>query len=69
MPDWNLDRAITERIFKLLGQPEVDLMANSRSHKVKVYFSALEDKEATGLDAFTENWSKIKLAYIFPPQL
>ena len=69
MPDWNLDRAITERIIKLLGQLEVDLMANSRSHKVKVYLSALEDNEATGLETFTENWIKSKLAYIFSPQL
>ena len=46
----------------LLGQLEVDLMATSKSH-----FAALEDNKATALEALTEDWSKFKLAYIFPP--
>ena len=45
----------------LLGQLEVELMATSKSHQVEVYFSTLEDNEAGALEAFTKNWSKLKM--------
>ena len=62
MPDWHLDRAIAQKIFKLLDQP-----ATSKSRQVDVYFAALEDDKANALDAFSEDWSRFRLAYIFPP--
>ena len=42
-------------------------MATSESHQVKFNFAALVDNEADDLDAFTENWSKFRLAPNFPP--
>ena len=45
----------------------VDLMATSNSNQVDLYFSALTDDGALGIDTFTEDWDKFTLAYIFPP--
>ena len=43
---------------------EVNFMATSKSRQVEVYFTSLEDNKATALDAFTEDWSRFRLAYI-----
>ena len=42
-------------------------MATSNSSQVEQYFSALLDNRALGIDAFTKNWNRFMLAYIFPP--
>ena len=67
MPDWHLSRPVAQKLFLSLGYPQVDLMATSNSNQVDLYFSALIDKGALGIDAFTEDWDKFTLAYIFPP--
>ena len=50
-----------------MGYPQVDLMATSSSKKVPLYYSALLDDEALGIDAFTKNWDNFSISYIFPP--
>ena len=67
MPDWHLSRQVAERLFHQLGVPEIDLMATANSAQVPVYCSALVEKEAKAIDAFTENWNLYDLAYVFPP--
>ena len=67
MPDCHLDGSIAQKIFQLLGQYEVDIKATSNSHQAKVYFSTHQNNEAAALHASTENWSRFRLAYIFPP--
>ena len=47
--------------------PQVDLFATKFSAKCKIYFSALEEKEAAGLDAFAANWDRFQILYAFPP--
>ena len=42
-------------------------MVTSSSKKVPLYFSALLDDEALGIDAFTKNWDQFSISYIFPP--
>ena len=42
-------------------------MGLSKSSHLEVCFTFLKDNEATALDAFTEDWNRFKLAYIFPP--
>ena len=42
-------------------------MATSNSNQVDLYFSALIDDRAMGIDAFTEDWDRFTLAYIFHP--
>ena len=46
---------------------EVDLMATSTSPQVPVYFSALVDDQAEGVEVFTKNWDTFNLVYVFPP--
>ena len=67
MPDWHLSRVVAQKLFSRLGYPQVDLMATSSSNQVDQYFSALLDNEALGIDAYTKNWDRFTLAYIFPP--
>ena len=50
-----------------MGYPQVDLMATASSKKVPLYYSALLDDEALGIDAFTKNWDRFNISYIFPP--
>ena len=54
LPDWHLNKGVARKLFNMLGQPEVDLMATSLSHQVPQYYSALLDEEALGVDVFTQ---------------
>lgn len=67
LPDWHLSEAVAGNLFNILGHPEIDLMASANSHQVSQYYSALVDREAVGIDAFTKNWDQFSLAYVFPP--
>ena len=67
MPDWHLSRPVAQKLVLSLGYPQVDLMATSNSNQVDLYFSALTDDRALGIDAFMEDWDRFTLAYIFPP--
>ena len=66
LPDWHLNREVARKLFKMLGHPEVDLMATSQSHQVPQYYSALADEGALGVDVFTKNWDHFNMAYVFP---
>ena len=67
MPDWHLSRPVAQKLFLSLGYPKVDLMATSSSNHVPLYFSALTDDGAGGIDALTKDWDRFSLSYIFPP--
>ena len=67
MTDWHLARTIAQKLFMKQGYPQVDLMATSSSHQVNQYYSALIDDGAIGIDAFTKDWDRFSLAYVFPP--
>ena len=64
LPDWHLNKLVARKLFNMFGQPEVDLMATSRSHQVPQYYSALIDEAALGVDVFTQNWNRWRLAYV-----
>ena len=67
LPDWQLNPTLATRVFDMLGVPEMDLMATKRSSQVQRYFSPLRDNQAEGIDAFTQDWDRFSLSYIFPP--
>ena len=67
MPDWHLSRPMAQKLFLSLGYPQVDLMATSNSNQVYLYFSTLTDDGPGGIDAFTKDWDRFTLSYIFPP--
>ena len=66
LPDWHLASDIAQKLFQSMGHPQVDLMATSSSKQVPLYYSALVDDEALGIDAFTKDWDRFSLSYIFP---
>ena len=67
LPDWKLNPIVAAKVFNKYGMPEIDLMATKNSNQTKRYYSALRDNQAEGIDAFTQNWDRFKLAYVFPP--
>ena len=67
LPDWHLASDIAQKLFLSMGYPQVDLMATSSSKQVPLYYSALLDDGALGIDAFTKDWDRFSLSYIFPP--
>ena len=58
---------IALKIFELWEKPEVDILATAAPRQVSLYFSALRESEASRIDCFTQDWSKFKLVYVFPP--
>ena len=67
LPDWHLSRTIARNLFSMVGTPEVDLMATSHSAQVPIYYSALTEDGAEGVDVFTQNWDEFSKLYVFPP--
>ena len=67
LSDWHLASDIAQKLFRSMGYPQVDLMATSSSKQVPLYYSALLDDGALGIDAFTKDWDRFRLSYIFPP--
>lgn len=67
LPEWHLKKGAVSNIFKLFGEPEIDLFASKRSAVVPAYVSErAEDKHSQFIDAFSRAW-KYNLAWIFPP--
>ena len=65
--EWSLSISACRRLFKLMGQPVVDLFASSRTFKVDKYYSTdLTDRRAIGSDGAREKWPP-GLRYAFPP--
>ena len=51
------------------GRPTADLFASAATHTAPRYFTLFLCRGAAGTDAFTADWGKEKLAYIFPGPL
>ena len=66
LPDWHLSRVVARKLFQTMGYPQVDLMATKESKQVHQYYAPLADEGAMAIDAFTEDWDKFRLSYIFP---
>ena len=66
LPDWHLSEKVARRLFQVVGFPQVDLMATNKSKQVHHYYAPLLDEEALAIDAFTEDWDRFQLSYIFP---
>ena len=66
LPDWHLSIKVAQKLFQTMGYPQVDLMATKESKQVHQYYAPLVDEGAMAIDAFTEDWDKFRLSYIFP---
>ena len=66
----NLGWAVKDHIFAKvkikLTQPTIDLFASRGNNKVKTFYSFYPDSLASGVDAFSFDWSH-DIIYAFPP--
>lgn len=65
--EWKLDPRIFQQLCKVFGTPTIDLFASRINNQVPSYCSWRPDPGAMHVDAFSLNWARFKLSYIFPP--
>ena len=65
--EWMLNQHIFDKICSLWGKPQVDMFASRVNHKVDTYVSWGKDPRAIENDAFTVDWDRWELIYVFPP--
>ena len=65
--EWQIDNKTFQIICDIWGTPSIDLFASRTNHKVNTYCSWKKDPEATFIDAFSLNWERFDLDYLFPP--
>ena len=65
--EWELNDTIFAQIVQRWGHPSVDLFASQLNHKVLPFCSWYPDPKSKFVDAFSLNWSRFPLPYIFPP--
>ena len=64
--DWMLSRSVFQKISQVLGPLEVDLFASRLTHQLPWFFSWRPDPLAEAVDAFQQDWSKVR-GYANPP--
>lgn len=64
--EWSLSPAVAQTIWKVWGQPHIDLFATMENAKLPVYVSPLADSQAWRVDALSFSWENL-WAYLFPP--
>ena len=64
--EWTLHHEVCQRIWRLWGQPSVDLFATSLNKRLQNYMSPHADPQAVAVDALLQDWSNADL-YAFPP--
>ena len=64
--NWSLNPSICRRLWRLWGQPHLDLFATSEDTRLPVYVSPFPDPQAWAVDALAIEWSSL-WAYAFPP--
>lgn len=65
--EWKLDEHIFRELCHIFGTPNIDLFASRLNRQVPQFCSWRPDPETNYSDAFTLNWAKFGLVYIFPP--
>ena len=65
--EWQIDSETFNKIVTKWGTPSIDLFASRTNCKIKTYCSWKKDPMATFIDAFSLDWSKFPLCYMFPP--
>ena len=64
--EWSLCPQVTRQLWRLWGQPHIDLFATADNAKLPLYASPLPDPSAWAIDALSFSWSQMSL-YAFPP--
>ena len=64
--EWALKDYIFTKVKIKLGQPTIDLFASRGNNEIKTFYSFYLDPLASGVDAFSFDWSQ-DIIYAFPP--
>ena len=64
--EWSLADDIFHQICEEFGKPDIDLFASRLNYKIKPFCSWTPEPGAAYVDAYTVNWEKFNLPYIFP---
>jgi ribonuclease HI len=65
--EWSLDQAVFRWLCATFNfSPKIDVFATSANTQLPMYYSPVPDAQATGLDAFNQNWDGWPI-YVFPP--
>ena len=64
--EWTLHRDVCRDLWRLWGQPSVDLFATGQNFRLQTFVSPFPDPRAIASDAFLFNWDHLEL-YAFPP--
>ena len=64
--EWTLSQQILHHMWRLWGQPHIDLFATSETARLPTYISLLPDPAAWRTDALSFPWTNL-WAYMFPP--
>jgi hypothetical protein len=64
--EWSLSPTVARQIWKVWGQPHLDLFATAANAKLPTYVSPYQDPAAWDTDALSLSWSGM-WAYAFPP--
>ena len=65
--EWMLNPDLFHLICDKWGKPTIDLFASRNNNQIPNYASWCPDPKAMFTDAFSQNWKKFKLVYLFPP--
>jgi len=67
--DWALRQDAADKIFRIFGQPDIDMMATRESSKTERFWGWRKDPDAEGIDSLSPivSWEGIGFPYVFPP--
>ena len=64
--EWTLHQEVCRDLWRLWGQPSVDLFATVQNFRLQAFVSPFPDPVAIASDAFLFDWNHLEL-YAFPP--
>lgn len=64
--EWSLNNQVTQSLFQIWGDPQIDLFASVLNHKAPMFCSWQPHFKAIATDALSISWNRM-IAYAFPP--
>ena len=64
--EWTLNKQVCHQLWRLWGQPLIDLFATRLNHRLPLYMSPHIDPQALAVDAMLHPWCNLDV-YAFPP--
>ena len=64
--EWSLNQEVCQKLWRVWGQPSIDLFATSLNKRLPNYMAPHADPRAVAVDALLQDWSNLDV-YAFPP--